>query len=328
MMDRRTFVGSVAATTLGFIGVTRAQKTDLPVIGFLNLASAADWAPRVVAFQHGLAEAGYTEGRNIRIEFRWAEGRYDRLPALAADLVQRRVAVLVATGGGPPLLAAKAATSTIPIVFTLGNDPVKLGIVASLNRPGGNITGITLLGLELAAKRVGVLHDLVPKATAIGLLVNPANASLAEPEANAALDAASKLALHLSIHRARNELEIDQAFSALASERAEALAVGSDAMYEAKKDQLVALAAKYALPTIYPLRESVTAGGLASYGANLSDAYRQAGIYVGKILGGARPADLPVLQSQVEMVINLKTAKTLGITIPQDLRLRADQVIQ
>lgn len=200
MMDRRTFVGSVAATALGFTGVTRAQKTD--VIGFLNLASAADWAPHVVDFQHGLAEAGYTEGRNIRIEFRWGEGKYDRLPALAADLVQHQVAVIVATGGGTPLLAAKAATSKIPIVFTLGNDPVRLGVVASLNRPGGNITGIVLLGLELAAKRVGVLRDLAPKAAAIGLLVNPANETLAEPEVNATLDAARKLGLHLSIFSA------------------------------------------------------------------------------------------------------------------------------
>jgi len=327
-MDRRTFVGSLSAISVGLTVVARAQKTELPVVGFLNLASAADWTPRVAAFQRGLGEAGYTDGRNVRIEFRWAEGQYDRLPTLAADLVQRRVAVIVATGGGPPLLAAKAATSTTPIVFTLGNDPIRLGVVNSLNRPGGNITGITLLGLELTAKRVAVLHDLVPRAAAIGLLVNPANPALAEPEASAALDAARRLGLQLSIQRAHNEQEIEQAFSALAKERADALVVGSDAFYESKRDQIVALAAKYALPTIYPQRESVTSGGLVSYGTNLSDAYRQAGIYVGKILGGAKPADLPILQSSVEMLINLKTAKALKLEIPQAMLLRADEVIQ
>lgn len=329
MMDRRRFVRSVAVSAIGLPVVARAQKTDLPIIGFLGLASAVDWAPRVAAFERGLAEVGYADGRNINIEFRWAEGKYDRLETLAVDLVQRRVAIIIATGGGPPLLSAKAATSKIPIVFTLGNDPVKLGAVASLNRPGANITGITLLGLDLAPKRVGLLHELVPKAASIGLLVNPDNERLAEPEARATLDAASNLSLHLNILRARNEQEITQAFAELTRVRIEALVVGSDASYESQRGQIVRLAQQYALPTIYPQRESVTAGGLASYGTNLSEAYRQAGIYAGKILNGAKPAELPVLQlSSVELVINLKTARALGLTIPQSLLMRADEVIQ
>ena len=328
-MERRTFFGSIAVTALGFTRVSRAQKTEVPVVGFLNLASPLDWAPRVLAFQRGLAEAGYSDGQNVKIEFRWAEGKYDRLPALAADLVQRGVAVIVATGGSPPLLAAKEATSTIPIVFTLGMDPIRLGVVTSFNRPNGNITGVTILGLELAAKRLGVLHELVPKATAAGLLVNPDNESLTEAETTAALDAAHKLGLQVRVKGARSEQEIRQAFAELARERTDALVVGTDAWYETKREQLVALAARHALPTIYPQRESVAAGGLASYGTNLSDAYRQAGNYVGKILSGAKPADLPILQSStIELAINLKTAKALGLTIPQSLLMRADEVIQ
>jgi putative ABC transport system substrate-binding protein len=328
-MNRRTFVRSVAATAMGLTVVARAQKSELPAIGFLNLASAAEWEPRVAAFRRGLAEGGYVDGRNVTIDFRWAEGNYDRLPALAAELVQRRVSVIVATGGGPVILAAKSATLTIPIVFTLGNDPVRLGVVASLNRPGGNITGVSILTLELAAKRVSVLHELVPKATTIGLLVNPDNARLAEPETSTMRDAALKLGLHLSVQSARNESEISQAFSALVRERAGALLIGSDASYESRREQLVALAARHSLPTLYPQRESVAAGGLASYGTNVSDGYRQAGVYAAKILGGAKPADLPVVQSSnVELVVNLKTAKALNLSIPQSVLSRADEVIQ
>ena len=327
-MKRRDLLNLLTATAVGFPVIARAQKSEVPIVGFLNLASAVEWAPRVAAFRRGLAEAGYTDGRNVRIEFRWAEGKYDRLPALAAELVERRVAVIVATGGGPPVLAAKAATSTIPIVFTLGNDPVRLGAVASLNRPGGNITGISILGLELAAKRLGVLHELVPQARAIGLLVNSDNERLSGPETRDMLDAAGKLGLHLSVQSARNEREISQAFSVLASQRTEALVIGSDALYESRRGQLVELAAQHVLPTIYPQRESVEAGGFASYGTNLNDAYRQAAVYVGKILGGAKPADLPVLRSSVEFVINLRTAKTLKLAIPQALLLRADELIQ
>ena len=329
MTDRRAFLRSIAGAMAAHAGFVRAQKSEVPVIGFLNLASQKDWAPRVDAFRRGLAEAGYAEGRNVVIEFRWAEGNFERLPALAAELVQRRVAVLVATGGGPPVSAAKAATATIPIVFTLGSDPVKLGIVASFNRPGGNATGISFLGLDLTAKRVGVLHEMVPKAATIGLLVNADNPRLTEPEMRTTTDAARDLGLRVSVQSARDERDLKHVFAAFARERVEALMIGTDAWFEAQRSELVALASQHALPTLYPQRESVEAGGLASYGTNLSDAYRQAGIYVGRILHGAKPADLPVLQSsKVELVLNLKTAKTLGLALPQSLLARADEVIQ
>jgi putative ABC transport system substrate-binding protein len=310
--------------------VTHAQNFEVPVIGFLNPASAPEWAARIAAFRQGLAEAGYTEGRNVTIEVRWAEGNYERLPALAAELVRRRVAVIVATGGGPTVMAAKAATSTIPIVFTLGGDPVKLGLVASLNRPGGNVTGVSLSSTELAAKRLEVLHALVPQTTAIGMLVNP-NSPNADSEASLTLEATRRLGLELTVLRARTEQEIDQAFSAFVRARSGALVIGSDVFYELRRERLVALAAQHRLPTLYPIRAFVAAGGLASYGANFNEAYRQAGVYAGKVLGGAKPADLPVLQpSSVELVINLKTAKALGLTIPQDMaaRGRGDSVVR
>ncbi len=327
-MDRRTFIGNVAGGLLAAPLAARAQKPAMPVIGFLHPASAAKWAARVAAFRQGLADAGYTEGRNVTIEFRWAEGNYERLPALAADLVRRRVAVIVAAGGGPSVMAAKAATSTIPIVFTAGGDPVQLGFVESLNRPAGNITGVSVLTLELAGKRLEVLHALAPQATVIGMLINP-NGTVTESEARITLEAARRLDLQLSVQRARNKQEIDQAFSAFVHARIGALLIGADVFYELQSEQLVALAAQYAVPTLYPIRAFVAAGGLASYGANFNDAYRQAGVYAGKILGGAKPAQLPVLQpSSVELVINAKTAKALGLTVPQALLLRADEVIQ
>jgi putative ABC transport system substrate-binding protein len=327
-MRRRDFVALMGGAAIGFQVVARAQKAEFPVIGFVHPASAAEWAARVAAFRQGLADAGYTEGRNVTLEFRWAEGNYERLPTLAADLVRRRVAVIVAAGGGPSVMAAKAATSTIPIVFTTGGDPLKLGLVESLNRPGGNITGVSLITLELAGKRLEVLHALVPQATAIGILIDP-NGTVTESEARITLEAARRLDLQLGIQRARNKQEIDQAFSAFVRARTGALLIGADVFYELQREQLVALAAQYAMPTLYPIRNFVAAGGLASYGANFNDAYRQAGVYAGKILGGAKPADLPVVQpSSVELVINAKTAKTLGLTIPQSLLLRADEVIQ
>jgi putative ABC transport system substrate-binding protein len=285
--------------------------------------------PRVAAFRRGLAEAGYIDGTNATISFRWAEGTYERLVALASDLVQRHVEVIVATGGGPSVLAAKSATSSIPIVFTLGSDPVRLGVVSSLSHPSGNITGVTMLLIELAAKRLEMLHELVPRAAFIGLLVNRDNDSVAGQEARATLEAARRLGLKLSIVHARSEQEIDQAFLALAHERADAIIVGSDAVYESRRKQLIQLAAQYMVPTLYPQRESAAAGGLASYGTNLDEAYRQAGIYVGKILGGVKPSALPILQlSSVELVINLKTAEALRLPVPQSLLLRADEVIQ
>jgi putative ABC transport system substrate-binding protein len=327
-MRRRDFVSLMAGTAIGFPLVARAQKSEVPVIGFLHPASAPEWVARVAAFRQGLADAGYTEGRNVTIEFRWAEGHYERVPVLAADLARRRVAVIVAAGGGVSVLAAKAATSTIPIVFTAGGDPVKLGLVDSLNRPGGNITGVSVLTVELAAKRLEVLHSLVPQVTVVGMLVNP-NGIFTESEARNTLEAARQLNLQVSIQKARNKQEIDQAFSTFVRARTGALLIGADVFYELQREQLVALAAQHAVPTLYPIRAFVAAGGLASYGANFNDAYRQAGVYAGKILGGAKPADLPILQpSSVELVINAKTAKTLGLTIPQSLLLRADEVIQ
>jgi ABC-type uncharacterized transport system substrate-binding protein len=328
-MDRRTFIGNVAGGLLAVPLAARAQKSAMPVIGFLNPASPADWAPRVAAFRRGLADAGYIEGKNVTIEFRWAERRYDRLPAMAVDLVRRQVAVIVATGGSRSVLAAKAATSTIPIVFTLGNDPVRLGLIASLNRPGGNITGVSILTLELAAKRLEVLHVLVPKASVIAMLQNPDNQAIAEPEARATQEAARGLGLQVILVKARNEQEIAAAFAQIAEAHAGALLVGSDPLLEAGRDQLIALAARYAMPTLYSETEIVSEGGLASYGANFNDAYREAGVYAGKVLAGTSPAELPVLQpNSVELVINLKTAKALGLTVPQALLLRADELIQ
>ena len=328
-MDRRAFLRGISQTAFGFAVVAHAEKSRVPVIGFLNLQSEAEWAPRVTSFERGLAEGGYVVGRDIVVEFRWADGQYERLPALAMELVQQQVAVLVATGGGQPIVAAKAATSTIPIVFTLGSDPVRLGVVDSLNRPGANITGITILGLDLTEKRVGILHELVPKAATIGLLVNPDNPRLAEPEAQVASDAARKIGVQVRVVGARNEVEIDRAFSALSQERVSALLIGSDASFEIRRDQVVSLAARLELPTIYPQRESVSAGGLASYGTNLNAAYRQAGLYVAKILAGAKPAMLPVVQlSSVELVLNSKTAKALALPLSPSLLARADEIIQ
>jgi putative ABC transport system substrate-binding protein len=297
------------------------------VIGFLSSASPAQWTSFVAAFRQGLNDAGYIEGKNLGIEFRWAEGHYDRLPALAADLVRRQVSVLV-TSGSTGALAAKAATSAIPIVYTGVADPVGMGLVASLGRPGGNITGISLLGVELEAKRMELLYELVPKATAIALLVNPDD-PFAESKVKQAQVAARSLGQQLHVLRARTEQGIDAAFATLVHLRAGALVVGTDVFFGNRREQLVGLAARYAMPTVFHLREFATAGGLMSYGPSLFETYRQAGIYTGKILNGAKPADLPVLRpTKIDLVINLKTAKSLGLTVPQSLLLRADEVIQ
>ena len=304
-----------------------AQQSAMPVIGFLHAAWPEAYAPMMAAFRQGLKEAGYVEGHNVAIEYRWAEGHYDRLPALAADLVRRQVAEIV-TVGTPPALAAKAASSTIPIVILVGLDPVKIGLVASLNRPGGNVTGLAGLTLEVEAKRLEVLHELLRTSAAVAMLVNP-NTPVYEPSTKGVRDAARSLGLQLHVLDASTEGEIDAAFGKLIELRAGGLLVSADGFLANQRDQIVALAARHAVPAIYGVREFATAGGLMSYGLDLADLYRQLGIYAGKILKGAKPADLPVQQvARVEFVINLKTAKTLGLTFPITLLGRADEVIE
>lgn len=305
-----------------------AQQPAMPVIGFLGAWTAAAGAGYMAGFRQGLSEAGYVDGRNVTIEFRWAENRPDRLSALAADLVGRQVTVIVTSAGTALALAAKAATPTIPVVFVMGGDPVKFGLVASLNRPGGNLTGVSFLLNVLVAKRLQVLHELVPTARAIGLLVNPNNPNTVSDTKN--VEAAAR-ALRLQTHvvTARTERDFDAAFATLVEQRVGALFVAPDPLFLGGRDQLIGLAARHALPAIYDRRELVAAGGLISYGTDMTDAHRQAGIYAGRILKGAKPADLPVIQpTKFELVINMKTATALGVTIPPPLLLQVDQVIE
>jgi putative tryptophan/tyrosine transport system substrate-binding protein len=324
---RREFISLLGGAASAWPLAVCAQQS-MPVIGFLNSASPAPYANRVRAFRQSLSETGYVEGGNVTIEYRWAEGQYDRLPAMASDLVRRQVAVLVAGGGDPSALAAKAATATIPIVFTVGSDPVKAGLVASYNRPGGNITGINILTDTLEAKRLGLLHELVPQAATIGYLVNPRFAS-AESQLRDVKQAASALALKIRVVSASTDGEIDSAFEAVARERVLAFAVGADPYFDTRREKLVALAARHALPTMYHFREYAVAGGLVSYGIDPSDVYRQVGVYTARILKGEKPADLPVLQpTKFEFVINLKTAKALGIKLSDNLLSLADEVIE
>jgi putative ABC transport system substrate-binding protein len=306
----------------------RAQQKAMPVLGILGISSPGPFAPFVAACRQGLSETGHVEGQNVAIEYRWAEGHYDRLPALATDLVGGKVDVIAALGGPPAARAAKSATSTIPIVFGSG-DPVGEGLVASLARPGGNLTGVSVLTVELMAKRFELLSDLVPLAGVIALLVNPNDANTAERITRDVQEAARQKGVQLPILKAGTESEIDAAFASLAELHAGALVVGADPFFDIRREQLVELASRHAVPAIYQWREFAEAGGLISYGTSRPAVYRQVGIYAGKILKGAKPADLPVQQpTTFELVINLKTAKALGLTIPQTLLLRADKVIE
>jgi putative ABC transport system substrate-binding protein len=300
----------------------------MPVVGFLSTGSPDTFADLVVGFRKGLKEAGYVSGQNVTIEYRWGEGYYDRMPALAAELVRRQVAVIAATGGTVSALAAKAATTTIPIVFNMGDDPVKLGIVASFNRPGANITGVTPLSPALEPKRVELLRELVPQAAIIAVLLNPASPD-ADVQRRNVEAAASTIGRHFHIFNASSERDIEAAFNALVQLRAGGLLVGNDPFFNSQRGQLAALATRHAIPAIYSFREYAAAGGLMSYGTSLTDVYRQVGVYAGQILKGAKPADLPVLQpTKFELVINLRTAKALGLQIPDRLLARADEVIE
>jgi ABC-type uncharacterized transport system substrate-binding protein len=320
-----TLVGCAAA---GWPFAVRAQQPTLPVIGYLSSTSSGPYAPFVAAFQQGLKEAGFVPGQNVAIEYRWAEGQFDRLSALAADLVRRQVAIIAVGGGGVTALAAKEATSTIPIVFAFGSDPVKLGLVASLNLPGGNITGVSTIAVEIGPKRLQLLRDLLPKAVAIGFLMNPRSPNTAFDLAEMQV-AARGLGLQLIIVNARDEREIDTAFSDLAQQDAAALVVQPEPFLFSRRNQMVALATHYAIPAIYFEREFPTAGGLMSYGPDFREVNRQAGIYTGRILKGAKPADLPVVQStKFELVINLRAAKALGLELPATLLTLASEVIE
>jgi ABC-type uncharacterized transport system substrate-binding protein len=318
-----TLLGGVAAWPLA----AHAQQTAMPVVGFLNGASPDGYAPYVAAFRQGLREAGTVEGQNVTIEYRWAEGHYDRLPALAADLIQRKVTVIAATSS-PAARAAKAATSTVPIVFTTGDDPIKLGLVASLNRPGGNVTGVSNLIVELGSKQLGLLRELAPSTTAIAVLTNP-NFPGTERQLRDVEAAARVLGLQLMVLRASSEREIETAFATMARQSGVALLLGVDPFFVERRDHIVALAARHAIPAIYPVREFAVAGGLMSYGSHFADSYRQAGVYTGRIVRGEKPGDLPVQRStKFEFLINFNTAKALGLAVPNSMQLLADEVIE
>ena len=327
-MKRRAFITLLGGAAAAWPLAARAQQPAMPVIGFLSGASLGALPDQIDAFRHGLKESGYVEGQNVTIDYRKAEGRYDRFAELAADLVRGQVAVIVVGGGGQASLAVKAATSSIPIVFTIGNDPVQAGLVASLSRPGGNVTGVTMFSSSLEPKRLELLRELVPSATVIAVLMNPTFPD--SPIQLKDLQAAARaMGQQIVILNASSESEIEAAFATVARERIGALLVGSDPFFNSKRREIVALAARHAVPAIYQWRDHATIGGLMSYGTSLADAYRQVGIYVGRILKGEKPADLPVVQStKVELVINLKTAKTLGLTFPVPLLGRADEVIE
>ena len=320
-----TLIGGAAAWPLA----ASAQQPGMPVIGFLNATSPETNADRLRAYREGLQDTGYVEGQNVAIEYRWAENQIDRLPALAAELVRKQVTVIAATGATPPATAAKAATATIPIVFMVGEDPVRVGLVASLARPGGNATGINLFNVELASKRLELLRELTPGAIRVAVLVNPANAANAETTARDVAAGARAMGLQIQVFNASTSREIDAVFETFERERPDALFVGADPFYLSRRVQLAHLATRHAFPAAYSGRDYADVGGLMSYASSLTDAYRQIGVYTGRILKGAKPADLPVVQaSKFELVINAQTARLLRLTLPPQLLARADEVIE
>jgi len=327
-MRRREFIAYVGGTAAAWPLTVRAQQPAIPVIGFLNAASSRGFAQPLSAFLKGLGETGYIEGQSVAIEYRWAEGHNDRLPAMAADLVRRQVTVIAATST-PAALAAKAATSTIPIVFETGGDPIRLGLVDSLNRPAGNLTGVTQGNQETVPKRLELLHELLPAAGVMGLLVNPTDPALAEADASVALAAARSFGLELHVLNASTERDFDGVFAKLIQLRGGGLVIGGQALFPSRIDQLAALTVRHKMPAAYQWREFAAAGGLLSYGSNVRDSYRLAGVYTGRVLKGDKPANLPVQQAtKVELYINLKTAKLLGITVPLPLSGRADELFE
>jgi putative ABC transport system substrate-binding protein len=325
-MRRRDFISLLGGAATAWPLAARAQQPAMPVIGYLSARSRDDTSHLIAAFQHGLAESGYVEGRNVTIEYHFAIGQYDRLPAMATELVRRPVAVIAATGGAA--VQAKAATSTIPIVFATGVDPVKQGLVASFNRPGGNVTGIVLFAAQLEPKRLGLLRDLAPQASTVGILLNPSFPA-SERQLLDIQETARHLNLAIHVLRANTDREIDAAFETITQQRIPALAVAGSPFFDTRRDKLVALTARNAVPTMFQFREFVEAGGLMSYGADISEAYRQVGVYTGRVLKGASPGDLPIMQAtKFEFVINLKTARALGVKVSDNLLSLADEVIE
>jgi ABC-type uncharacterized transport system substrate-binding protein len=327
-MRRRDFITLLGGAAAAWPLAVRAQQGKMPVIGILASVSPAPYAPFIAAIKEGLRQTGYVEGRNVAIEYRWAEGQYDRLPQLASELVESGVAVMILVGGGATTTAAKAATATIPIVVVMGDDPVKTGAVVALNRPGGNVTGVSLLSVAMEAKRLQLLRELAPNVSVIAIVLNPNNPQ-ADEQLQELQDAGHALGVQVEPFKAGSPSEIDTAFLNLVERRAGALLMAADAFFNTRREQFIVLSARHALPAIFPYREFPAAGGLMSYGTSLADAYRQEGIYAGRILKGEKPAEMPVQQAvKIELVINLQTAKSLGLTIPLALLGRADEVIE
>jgi putative ABC transport system substrate-binding protein len=328
-MNRREFITLLGGAAAAWPLSARAQQRVIPVIGVLHGVSAAQWADRMVGFNQGLSEAGFAEGQNVAIDYRWAEGQFDRLPAMAADLVSRHVAVICAGAGDVAIRTAMAATKTIPIVFTTASDPVRAGFVTSLGRPGGNVTGATFMGVELVAKRVELLHETLPGATRVALLVNPNNPGLMQDNIQLSKVAVQRLGLEMVVVQAGSESEIESAVVAAVQQQANALSIGNDAYLSSRSRQVALLALRHALPTMSESRDGVAAGLLMSYGPNQAETFRQAGLHVGRILKGEKPADLPVIQpTNIDLFINLTTAKALGLTVPPTLLARAAEVIE